>query len=380
MNILEYETDNNILEFDQTPHILVVDDEAFNRRLIHRILSHTFQITEAADGYKALELIEQFDFDLIVLDVMMPGIEGFEVLNEIRKQYSKSELPVILVTALHENEDIVRGLHSGANDYIPKPIDMDVVMARVTTQLQLKASYDLQKKAMQELEKAHALKNSLLSIASHDLKSPLSSIYMAEQLLRQLTDTNDETIVSVLDTLKATMNNMNKIIVEFLDMATLQNGQLDTHIEPVDMGAVIDTIMKQYELHLEEKGSTIHVLNRGEFVLADFQRLVQVLGNLVSNALKYSPPNSEITIDVQRQDDLYIIKVIDQGPGIPEAEQCKLFTEFGKLSTRPTGQESSTGLGLWIVKQMVELMNGKVGFECPDSGGSIFSVELPAAS
>lgn len=379
MNILEHTTDISI-HFDQPPHILVVDDEVFNRRLIHRILSHTFHITEAKDGYEALELINRQHFDLVVLDIMMPGIQGIEVLAEIRQHASKSELPVILVTALHENEDIVRGLQSGANDYIPKPIDTEVVLARVTTQIQLKSSYDLQQKAMQELQQANSLKNSLLSIASHDLKSPISGMYMAEQLLRELTDKTDGAIVDVLDTLNATVNNMNRIIVEFLDLATLQNGHMDTLIEPVDIAAVIDTVIRQYHLHSAEKGSTIRVLNSNGFAFADFKRLIQVLGNLVSNALKYSPPHSEITLDVQRENDSYIISVIDQGPGIPASEQHKLFTEFGKLSTRPTGKESSTGLGLWIVKQMAELMNGTVGFECPHDGGSIFWVKLPASS
>ena len=109
MNILEHTTDAPIT-YDDTPRILVVDDEVFNRRLIHRILSHAFHVTEASDGYEALELIHQKHFDLVVLDIMMPGIQGFDVLAEIRKHASKSELPGILVTALHENDDIVHGL------------------------------------------------------------------------------------------------------------------------------------------------------------------------------------------------------------------------------------------------------------------------------
>lgn len=364
---------------EHKPHILVIDDEPFNRRLLHRLLGQAFEVIEAENGYVALDLIQQHSFDLVVLDIMMPGIHGLDVLTEIRKSASKHELPVILITALHENDDIVRGLKAGANDYIPKPIDAEVVLARVTTQLQLKSTFDLQSQALNELHQTNVLKNTLLSIASHDLKSPLSSIYMAEQLLRQLVDKDDETIVSVLDTLKVTAHNMNAIIVEFLDMAMLQSGQMTTQIEPIELDEVLYTVANQYQLQSEEKGSHITLVNAEGRVLADSQRITQILGNLTSNALKYSPPGSEIKLNIIQHTDHSEIQVIDQGPGIPANERHKLFTEFGKLSTRPTGEESSTGLGLWIVKQMTDLMNGEVGVDCPDDGGSIFWVKLPNA-
>lgn len=364
---------------EELPHVLVVDDEEFNRRLIHRILSQFCKITETDSGLTALECVQEHQFDLIVLDIMMPGMHGIDVLSEIRKHTSSTELPVILVSALTENDDIVRGLKTGANDYIPKPIDAEIVQARVITQLQLKAAFDIQKRAYIELKKADVLKFKLLSIASHDLKSPLSNIFMAETLLRQLTDSEDATIVSVLDTVKMTVKAMNNIIVEFLDMAALQSGKIDIHIEDVNLKNVVGNVVKQFAIQAEEKGSQIEIVEMSGIVLADQKRLVQILSNLISNALKYSPPNSQIRLNAVGDEGSIIIEVIDQGPGIPADEKDLLFTEFGKLSPRPTGQESSTGLGLWIVKQMVEAMDGQVGVDCPDDGGSIFWVRLPAA-
>ena len=364
---------------EQPPHVLVVDDEEFNRRLIHRILSQFCKITEANSGLAALDCIQKDNFDLVVLDIMMPGMHGIEVLAEIRKHASSNELPVILVSALTDNDDIVRGLQTGANDYISKPIDAEIVQARVMTQLKLKAAFDIQNRAYVELKKADVLKFKLLSIASHDLKSPLSNIFMAETLLRQLTDSSDPTIVSVLDTVKATVTTMNNIIVEFLDMAALQSGKIDIEIERLELQSVMNSVVKQYAIQAEEKGSQIEILASSGSVLADKKRLLQILSNLVSNALKYSPPNSQIKLNGVADEESIVIEVIDQGPGIPEDEKDKLFTEFGKLSPRPTGQESSTGLGLWIVKQMVEAMDGEVGVDCPDTGGSIFWVRLPLA-
>jgi len=369
-------------EFDikrKTPHILIVDDEPVNRALLRRLLEKQYDISEAKDGFEALQAIRDNAYDLVLLDIMMPRMNGLDVLAEIRETHPGTRLPVILVSALRDNKHIVQGLEAGANDYIPKPLDSGVVKARVTTQIKAKQAFDIQYHALAELERADALKNKLLSIASHDLKSPLSSVYMAESLLRHLTDPDDPTATSVLDTMKQTLDSMNSIITEFLDMAALQNGKINVDIQPLDLESVIGLVMKHYELTSREKGSVIIAEETEGYVMADYVRLQQVLSNLISNALKYSPPNSEIRIKVLAEDDAsYTIQIIDEGPGIPADEHDQLFTEFGKLSPRPTSNESSTGLGLWITKQMIDMMDGEIGVICPDSGGSIFWVKLPA--
>lgn len=357
--------------------ILIVDDEEANRRLLNRIVSHYGDVVDMSDGYSTLQYLEQEEVDLVLLDIMMPGIPGIEVLKKIRETYSSNALPVILVSALDDTDDIVSGLNAGANDYIVKPIDVSLVEARVSTQLQLKSIYDRECRANEQLKKADALKTKLLSIASHDLKSPLANVSMAEILLRQLLKSDDPTVLRILDTLKVTVKNMNELIVEFLDMAQLQSGLIEPKFEPVSVHMVIQTVIHELQLYAQEKGSVIHAGTSRAIVHADHKRLLQVLHNLVSNALKYSPPNAEIQINVTCEDEICTISVIDQGPGIPLDERDRLFTEFGKLSTRPTGNESSTGLGLWIVKQMVDMMDGEVGATCPDSGGSIFWVKLP---
>lgn len=369
-------------EFDgeeTPPNILIVDDEPINRVLLRRLLEKEYTVTEATDGFEALKLIHKNDYDLILLDIMMPRMNGLDVLAEIRETHPSTDLPVILVSALRDTEHVVKGIEAGANDYIPKPIDGSVVRARVMAQIKVKQAFAIQRKALAELRKADALKNKLLSIASHDLKSPLSSVYMAESLLRHLVNHDDPTASNVLDTMKQTLDNMNNIITEFLDMAALQNGKITVDILPIALEDVVYLVMSHYELPSREKGSVIIRDNVEGYVMADFVRLQQVLSNLVSNALKYSPPNSQIRINVVPGEDTHTLQVIDQGPGIPDVERDMLFKEFGKLSARPTGEEGSTGLGLWIVKQMVDMMHGEVGVTCPESGGSIFWVTLPSA-
>ena len=359
-------------------HILVVDDEIFNRQLLHRVLHRDYQITEAEGGQIALELIQDHDFDLVLLDIMMPDMSGLDVLQMLRQHPATVDLPVIVVSALDQTDDIVTGLQLGASDYIPKPIDIDIVSARVKTQLRVKQALDTQKQAIVQFQRAQALKDKLLSIASHDLKSPLANVLMIETLLRSMLG-DDPEIDSLLDTLNSTVNRMNSTIVEFLDMAAVQSGTIEVTLEDVALDTLIEDVVTRYGITSAEKDIAIRVGDVSSVAHTDSARLLQVLSNLVSNAVKYSPLSTEIALWTEHHDGGVTIYVADQGPGIPAEERGKLFTEFGRLSTHPTAGESSTGLGLWIVKQMVELMQGEVGVDCPPDGGSTFWVKLPSA-
>lgn len=360
----------------EKPRILVADDEPSNRMLLRRVLASRYEVTDAQDGHEALDLINQQDFDMLLLDVMMPGATGLDVLGQVRAVPDRADLPVILISALADNDDIIRGLRMGANDYIPKPIEIDVVAARVDTHIRLKQMTDLHKQTIAQLQAAQQLKDRLFRIASHDLKSPLSNVALAEMLLRQIVP-EDPTVTEILDTLRLTTENMNHVIEEFLDMAATQSGSIDLHLEAVSVQEVVMEAAAAYTITAQKKEIALNVADLPGMVLADRARYVQVLNNLVSNAIKYSPPGSTVTLWTAIQHGFVRTHVADQGAGIPPDERERLFTEFGKLSTRPTGGESSTGLGLWIVKHMATLQGGAVGVECPPEGGSIFWVDLP---
>lgn len=363
----------------QKPRVLVVDDEAVNRLLLQRILRGMAEVIEAENGQQTLDLLERERFDLVLLDIMMPGITGLEVLKIIRATYPAADLPVILISALSNNDDIVRGLQTEANDYIPKPIDVDVVMARVETQLKLKAMTDTYKQSIAELEAAQQLKDRLFGIASHDLKSPLSTLLMAHGLLNEALKDRPET-ARVMGIMLTTITKMNDIIEEFLELAACQSGNIDIKLAPVTLEPLLNDVATHYSVASAKKNIHVEVAQADGIAQADPARLQQVLNNLVSNAIKFSPPNSTITLRSSIESGGVRVYVADQGPGIPENEREKLFKEFSKLTPRPTGGESSTGLGLWIVKHMVLLQGGTVGVDCPPEGGSIFWVALPAAN
>lgn len=361
------------------PCILVVDDDpAIRTLLIYTIKSH-YEVITAENGHEALAMLKSDDaeIDVVLMDIMMPQINGLETLKKIRADSEIANTPVILVSALTHNEDVVAGLKLGANDYITKPFDRQVLLARIKTQVELKRLMDERRRTIEELKSAQTTRDNLFRVVSHDLKNPVANIVMAEAVLREQL-ANDPLGIQVMDTVKSALNTMQEVIEDFLDVVILQSGKFDLRYETASMEAVMCNAILQFSMGAEEKNITINMDKVDGTVWADEGKLQQVVSNLLSNAIKYSPNNSTITVWTENiGDDSLRLYVGDEGSGIPEAERHLLFTEFGKLTPRPTGEESSTGLGLWIVKTLTEMMNGKVGTQFPDDGGSVFWIEFP---
>lgn len=361
------------------PLILAVDDEPNNLILLQRMLKRYFEVITASNGSMALTTLNEVKVDVLLLDVMMPGMSGLDVLREIRQNPETTDLPVILISAMAEARDVAHGLELGANDYITKPIDPDVTLARIQTQLALKQLQDERKKTIQGLRAAQQMKERLLRIASHDLKNPLMNIRMVTELIDEALPSSDDHRL-LIDTLSSSLDAMQTVIEDFLDTAAVDMSEIDIRFSSVDVELVITDLLKLYTAHAQKKGIQLLHEPTHERVRADQARFSQALGNLVSNAIKYSPLSSKIHIWAVLEADVVQICVADQGPGILPEDQDRLFTQFGKLSARPTGGETSTGLGLWIVKHLITLQGGEVGFESPTQGGSIFWIKLPTGN
>lgn len=365
---------------EPTPaRILVVDDDPVNRLLLLRIFETDYQVVDAANGSDALALLERESFDIVLLDLMMPGINGYEVLERMRQNPQLVDLPVILISAKADNSDVVRGLQMGAHDFIAKPIQVDIVRARVQTQLALKRLNDEHKQTIQELRIARQMQDNFYRIVSHDLKGPLTNLRMAHYLLRDMVG-DDAQLKVVLDNVEMSLNEMHDMIRVFLDVMMLQPGSIQLEIDCLDLTPLLNNVISQYSLIAEEKGIHLRLEPSEVQVLADNRLINQMINNLVSNAIKFSPHHTTVTLWAESDGNWTRLYVADQGPGIPEVERGKLFEMFSRLSTRPTGNESSTGLGLWIVRQLAEAHHGRVGAEFPEGGGSVFWIELPACA
>lgn len=365
----------------QPARMLVVDDNDVNRTLLQRMFQgQGYVIDTAANGQQALEALARTPYDIVLLDIMMPVMNGLDALQHIRANPTTAELPVVLISAMSEVSDIVRGLEMGANDYITKPIEVDVALARVRTHLTLKLLLDERDETIRRMAEAQQMREQFFRMASHDLKGPLTNLRVAHTLLKDIAGT-DERAARVLDTMRVTLASMNAVVADFLDSAALQSGQLDLKLAAVEVAALLRETLGTQTAYAHEKDILLDVGPVDGWVRCDRNRTVQVLANLVNNAIKYSPPGSRVEVWAQHSHDngAVTVFVADEGPGIPPAERVRLFQPFGTLSTEPTAGESRHGLGLWIAKHLIDLQGGEVGVECPAGGGSVFWVTLPAA-
>jgi two-component system, sensor histidine kinase and response regulator len=357
--------------------VLIVEDDVIVRQMLGEILSLEHEVSITGEGEKALEILRDNDFDLLLMDVRLPRVNGFEILQALRSDEKLAELPVILISGKADASDVVEGLALGANDFIPKPIEFPVLRARIKTQLKLKQLQDERKRYISHLEEAERIRTQFSRIASHDLKSPLNNLRMAEQLLREELAFNNR-LEQLVNTIGSSLDMMQHVIGTFLDMVAIQSQNLHLQELPIRLSDVIQQVMMQYKLAAEKKGITLKIDSTQGEVLADGARMTQVVGNLLSNAIKYSPLNSEVRIWTEKRGEKVRLSIRDNGKGVPEAERHLLFTEFSKLSTRPTAGEGSTGLGLWIVRHLMQMQGGEVGADFPQDGGSIFWIEMKA--
>ena len=351
--------------------ILIVDDTPANLGVLVETLGAAgYQLMVAEDGEEALAQTAQTQPDLILLDVMMPGIDGFETCRRLKARAETREVPVLFMTALSETTDKVKAFAAGGVDYITKPIEHEEALARVRTHLTLR-------RLQRELQEQVALKEKFMRIAGHDLRNPLCLILMAGELTKRQPGL-PASALKLLDNIGEGANQMRRIIDTFLDLRAPQPGAASGRI---DLGLLAAAVARQHEHAAERKQITLktEIADQLPFARCDAAHAYQLFTNLVSNALKFTPLGGCITVRIGLNGPRLRSEIQDTGPGVPVNERGQLFREHARLSPRPTAGEESNGLGLAIVKHLVESQNGTVGADFPAIGGSIFWFELPVA-
>jgi two-component system sensor histidine kinase/response regulator len=364
----------------KTPaRILIIEDDRNASPTLSRFFASEYSVTQARTGEDALALLAREEYDLALLDIGLPDIDGFEVLRQVRERFPSSDLPVILLSALNDTETVLNGLKLGANDCIAKPLEFPILQARMRTLLDLKRIHDQHKQVIRELTDGQQTQAKFLNIVSHDLRSLLNNIRMSLFLLREMHNGHLQS-QQILDKAEAMLNDMLSMIKTFLDAARLKSGAFEpVNITIVNLSDVIRSLADQYQLRAGQKDIELVCERIAGLAMGDVRLVSQALGNLIDNAIKFSPRGSTVAVEVISVEPGWKrIAVIDQGPGVPEHERARLFEMFSKLTPRPTGSETSTGLGLWIVKQLTLLQGGRVGADFPDEGGSVFWIDLPA--
>jgi signal transduction histidine kinase len=383
---------------ERRKRVLVVDDEASNRELLEALLTDLgHDVDMAADGSAALAKLDP-SHDLVLLDVMMPGIDGFEVARRIRNESAVSDIPICMVTALSGKEERLRAVEAGANDFIAKPIDKTELKVRTASLLKAKEARDTIKRYQAELEaqncllqenyeqlrKLGELKDEFLRIASHDLRNPLTCILGFASIIDSQTPPGTAMTAEThgwAARITGQCRVMQKIIEDFLDFQALEDGQIKLTLEAVDLNELARDVLERNAGYAAKKLITPHLdLERGSLLVnADKSRLNQVLENFVSNAIKFSPQGEQVTVCTRKTESGVLVEVRDSGPGITDEDMKKLFVKYAKLSNMPTGGEKSSGLGLAICKKVVEMQGGKTGARNNPGGGATFWFELPGS-
>ena len=352
--------------------ILIVDDTPANLGVLVETLGAAgYQLMVAEDGEEALAQTAKTQPDLILLDVMMPGMDGFETCRRLKARQSTRDVPVLFMTALNETADKVKAFSAGGVDYITKPIEHEEALARVRTHLALR-------RLRRELEDQLALKERFMRMAGHDLRSPLCLILMAGELARRQPALTGSPALKYVDNITESAVQMRRIIDTFLEIRMPAagggaNGR-------VDLNLLAAAVVRQHS-HAAERKQIVVATELTDGLPAarcDAALVYQAFTNLTSNALKFTPHAGTVTLRTRASNERVRVEVHDTGPGVPLNERAQLFVEHARLSPRPTDGEESTGIGLSIVKHLIESQSGVVGADFPADRGSVFWFELPA--
>lgn len=360
--------------------ILIVDDVMSNVLLLKVLLTNEkFAIATASNGRQALEQVEKENPDLVLLDVMMPDMSGFEVAQHLKSNPNTADIPIIFLTALNSTADIVKGFQVGANDFISKPFNKEELIIRVTHQISLVAAKRLILSKTEELQRTIG-RDKLYSVIAHDLRSPMGSIKMVLNML--ILNLPSEKIGAEMYELLTMANQTTEDVFSLLDnllkWTKSQIGKLNVVYQDVDLVEVTDGVIEIFSMVASLKKIRIHEMKPEKMMVnADIDMLKTVVRNLLSNAIKFSKENSEVLVKMEEVDGMAVVSVQDYGCGISEEGQKKLLHTDTHFSTFGTNNEEGSGLGLLLCKDFVVKNGGKLWFTSKEGEGSIFSFSIP---
>ena len=361
--------------------ILIVDDVMSNVLLLKVLLTNEkFAIATASNGRQALEQVEKENPDLVLLDVMMPDMSGFEVAQHLKSIPNTADIPIIFLTELNSTADIVKGFQVGANDFISKPFNKEELIIRVTHQISLVAAKRLILSKTEELQRTIAGRDKLYSVIAHDLRSPMGSIKMVLNML--ILNLPSEKIGAEMYELLTMANQTTEDVFSLLDnllkWTKSQIGKLNVVYQDVDLVEVTDGVIEIFSMVASLKKIRIHEMKPEKMMVnADIDMLKTVVRNLLSNAIKFSKENSEVLVKMEEVDGMAVVSVQDYGCGISEEGQKKLLHTDTHFSTFGTNNEEGSGLGLLLCKDFVVKNGGKLWFTSKEGEGSIFSFSIP---
>ena len=372
--------------------ILIVDDNPKNLEVLGKTLEKKgYSVEFATDGIGALEWMEYQKFDLILLDVMMPGLSGFEVCKKMRLNPEYDNIPIIFLTAETEKKNVMKGLEFGAQDYVTKPFYTRELLTRIWTQLEVKHSREKLnsvnkwleekvnerteqlKKANQELLNLDNAKAEFLQIISHEIRTPLNGIIGPLQVLKEKHETRElSELINILDT---SVTRLERFSLAALTITNLRTRKHKVKKQPINMGELIDSSLKELneDIHQKKLQITRNMISGEQLIYGEFDLLRMCMTNILINAIKYSDNGGEIFIQTMKNDSEIICEISDQGPGFSQEALQKLFKLFAPGEPHI---DENIGLDLALVKMIIDAHDGKIEIVNKKEGGATVKLIL----
>ena len=360
--------------------ILVVDDVVSNVLLLKILLTkENFKVLTANNGYTCIEIAQNNHPDLILLDVMMPDINGFETAEKLKSDPATADIPIIFLTALNAPSDLVKGFQVGANDFLTKPFNKEELVMRVMRQIQLVFAKRIIESQNAELKRTISNRDKMYSVIAHDLRSPMASIRMVLNLLVSTISSEliGEELFSLLDKANKESEETHDLLDNLLKWTKSQTGRLNVVHQNFDISDVLIGIEDIFSLIAENKKQKINFDKQTGSIMvrADKDMLNTVLRNFMSNAIKFTPEGKDIDILVDKQDKFVKVSIRDHGVGISPERIATLFS--AGQTTYGTKNEEGSGLGLQLCQDFARKNGGDVMVESVLGEGSTFSVFVP---
>lgn len=375
---------------DKPINVLLVDDLEENLLALDALLTREGVVClKARSGDEALELLLVHDFALALLDVQMPGMDGFQLAEFMRGHSGARHIPIIFVTAgSADARRRFRGYEAGAVDFIQKPIEPDVLRSKAgvffdlyAQRRQILAQRDELEAYAEALRTVDRRRNDFIAILGHELRNPVMALRAGFELMRRQGDA--ERVASIRDRMEVQVHHLSRLVEDLLDVARIDQGKISLQMERVEIQNILRSAVDTATPKIEAGGHqlTLDLPEQAVWLDADFTRIAQVVSNLLANAAKYTPSQGHIRLSAARRADMIEIDVIDNGVGVPEEMQSRIFDLFAQSDGPDARSRDGLGIGLALVKQLVELHGGAISLKSEGVGaGSRFTVRLPAAA
>ncbi len=366
----------SLAEIDR-PKVLVVDDDPLNRSLLRVVLAPTCSVLEAESGPEALDLIARSEPDLVLLDVMMPGMSGHDVCRAIKTREGAPLLPVILLTALDEQEDRNAGLAAGADDFLSKPFDRRELLLRTRAFARLRRNEMLVRTQLHELAELQALKDDLVSLMVHDMRNPLTGLLANLDMLSG--EVSLDPAQAKQDAAEALQlaHRIRTLLDEVLQVRMLEEGELRLQLERVPLAEVTREAAETLQGEARARNVELRLGAAADPVAPIDRKLARrCVENLIANALKYSRSGDRVDVNVLTEPRGARIDVADRGPGVPEEAKKTVFERFGTVEARRDNRRGF-GLGLYLVSLALAAHGGSAAVLDRPGGGSVFQLIFP---